>query len=198
MGESEGNRTAPRIWRSLGELAGSRESQAFAEHEFPYGASREPETLTRRDVLRLGAASAALAGLTACTKLPTEKIVPYAGEEPEEFIPGKPLFYATAMTLGGIAKGVLAESHMGRPTKIEGNPDHPASLGATDVFGQASVLDLYDPDRSQTLTYLGEIRPWGSFLAAVKAALDAQRPLRGAGLCILTETVTSPTLGAQL
>src|SRR5439155_7881802 len=104
MGESEGNRTAPRIWRSLGELAGSRESQAFAEHEFPYGASHEPETLTRRDVLRLGAASAALAGLTACTKLPTEKIVHYAGEEQEEFITGKPIFYTTSMKHGCIAK----------------------------------------------------------------------------------------------
>ena len=87
---------------------------------------------------------------------------------------------------------------MGRPTKVEGNPDHPASMGSTDVFGQASVLDLYDPDRSQTLTYLGEIGPWGSFLAAVKAALDGQRGTRGAGFRILSETVTSPTLASQI
>jgi len=198
MGESEGNRTAPRIWRSLGELAGSRESQAFAEHEFPYGASHEPETLTRRDVLRLGAASAALAGLTACTKLPTEKIVPYAGEEPEEFIPGKPLFYATAMTLGGIAKGVLAESHMGRPTKIEGNPDHPASLGATEVFGQASVLDLYDPDRSQVVIYDGHISDWSDLLVVVAEKRSEWAASKGTGLYLLTETVTSPTLADQM
>src|SRR6266571_1824232 len=198
MGESEGNRTAPRIWRSLGELAGSRESQAFAAHEFPYGASREPETLSRRDVLRLGAASAALAGLTACTKLPTEKIVPYAAQEPEEFIPGKPLFYATAMTLGGIAKGVLAESHMGRPTKIEGNPDHPASLGATDVFGQASVLDLYDPDRSQVVIYDGHISDWSDLLVAVAEKRSEWAASKGSGLYLLTETVTSPTFADQM
>ena len=83
---------------------------------------------------------------------------------------------------------------MGRPTKIEGNPDHPASLGATDARGQAALLDLYDPDRSQTLTYLGDIRPWGSFLAGMKSALDAQRSQKGAGIRLLTETVTSPTL----
>ena len=96
-------------------------------------------------------ASLALAGVTACTQQPAEKIVPYV-RQPEEMIPGKPLFYATAMPLGGVATGLLVESHEGRPTKIEGNPLHPGSLGATDVFAQAAILGLYDPDRSQTLT----------------------------------------------
>src|SRR5207248_3420327 len=168
-----------------------REFQASAAHEFPHGPSPEPETLSRRDVLRIGAASAALAGLSACTKLPTEKIVPYAQEEPEDFIPGKPLFYATAMTLGGVAKGVLAESHMGRPTKIEGNPDHPGSLGATDVFMQASVLDLYDPDRSQVILRDGRIGSWSDFLDAIELKRREWAAKKGAGLCILTETVTS-------
>ena len=87
-------------------------------------------------------ASLALGGATACTRQPLEKIVPYV-RQPEQIIPGKPLFFATALTLSGYATGVLAESHEGRPTKIEGNPDHPASLGATDVFAQAAILTLY-------------------------------------------------------
>ena len=104
-------------------------------------------------------ASLALAGLSACTRQPTEKVFPYV-KAPECIVPGEPLFFATAMPLGGIATGLLVESHMGRPTKIEGNPDHPASLGATDVFAQASVLGLYDPDRSQVVRHLGEVQTW--------------------------------------
>jgi len=102
------------------------------------------------------------------------------------------------MALGGVATGLLVESHEGRPTKIEGNTLHPGSLGASDVFAQAAILGLYDPDRSQTLTSLGEIRPWSSFLGAMNAALTAQKPLKGAGLRILTESVSSPTLAAQI
>jgi molybdopterin-containing oxidoreductase family iron-sulfur binding subunit len=102
------------------------------------------------------------------------------------------------MALGGVATGLLVESHEGRPTKIEGNPLHPGSLGATDVFAQAAILGLYDPDRSQTLRNLGEIRPWSAFLGAMNAALTAQKPLKGAGLRILTESISSPTLAAQI
>src|SRR5262245_16240787 len=131
-------------------------------------------------------ASIALAGVTACTRQPVEKIVPFV-RQPEELVPGRPLFFATAMALGGVATGLLVESHEGRPTKIEGNPQHPGSLGATDVFAQAAILDLYDPDRSKTLTNLGEIRPWSAFLGAVRGALNAQAALRGAGLRVLTE-----------
>src|SRR6202040_934784 len=101
----------------------------------------------------------------------------------------KPLFYATATPLGGVATGLLVESHEGRPTKIEGNPLHPGSLGASDAFAQAAVLGLYDPDRSQTLTNLGEIRPWPAFLGAIRTALSTQRPgtaTGGAGIRILT------------
>jgi len=142
-------------------------------------------------------ASMALAGVTACTVQPAELIVPYV-RQPEEEIPGRPLFFATAMTLGGVATGLLVESHEGRPTKVEGNPDHPASHGATDLFAQASVLTLYDPDRSQAITQLGELRPWSTFVAAARAGLSAQAATRGAGLRILTETVNSPTLAAQI
>src|SRR6266508_2416263 len=156
-----------------------------------------PEGLDRRDLLKFMGASLALAGVTACTRQPNEKIVPYV-RQPEEIVPGKPLFYATAMSLGGFATGLLVESHMGRPTKVEGNPLHPASLGGSSAFAQASVLSLYDPDRSQTLLSLGEIRPWSAFLGERRTVLQEERPHRGAGLRILTETVSSPTLARQI
>src|SRR5271155_179246 len=184
------------FWQSLEELSETTEYREFLEHEFPYDTAKNPEGIDRRDVLKLAAASAALAGLSACTKLPTEKIVPYV-RPPEEIIPGKPLFYATSMPLAGVATGLLVESHMGRPTKVEGNPDHPGSLGGTDVFAQASVLTLYDPDRSQTVILEGRISSWGAFVTAMGDARSCLAP-RGAGLRILTETVASPTLAAQI
>jgi molybdopterin-containing oxidoreductase family iron-sulfur binding subunit len=186
-----------RLWRSLEELAETPEYRAFLENEFPHDPTKEPEGVNRRDVLKWMAASAALSGLTGCTKLPEQRIVPYV-HPPEEVIPGKPLFYATSMTEGGIATGLLVESHMGRPTKIEGNPGHPASLGATDIFAQASVLGLYDPDRSQTIIREGRISSWGAFLNAVSDLRTNLGPSKGAGLRILTGTVTSPTLGSQI
>jgi molybdopterin-containing oxidoreductase family iron-sulfur binding subunit len=185
------------FWRTLEERA---EDPAFQEHlynEFPSEIEAIADPVARRTFLKLMGASMALAGVTACTKQPTEKIVPYV-KQPEELIPGRPLFYATAMTLGGVATGLLVESHEGRPTKVEGNPLHPGSLGASDVFAQASVLGLYDPDRVQTLTHDGDIRPWAAFIGAMNAALTAQTPLKGAGLRILTESVGSPTLAAQI
>ena len=100
--------------------------------------------------------------MTACTKQPLEPIVPYV-KQPEELVPGRPMFYATAFTLGGYASPVLVESHMFRPTKIEGNADHPASQGGTDVYAQASLLDMYDPDRSQNVIYMGDISTWSAF-----------------------------------
>jgi MoCo/4Fe-4S cofactor protein with predicted Tat translocation signal len=191
---SEGRR---RYWKSLEDLA---ETPAFLEilhREFPAQASELTDPSARREFLKLMGASLALAGLTACTRQPRETVVPYV-RAPEDVVPGRPLFFSTAVLDGGYAKGVLVESHLGRPTKVEGNPEHPASLGATDVFGQAWVLGLYDPDRSQTLTFRGEIRPWSSFLATLRGALDEQRPRQGAGLRLLTGNVTSPTLFAQL
>jgi molybdopterin-containing oxidoreductase family iron-sulfur binding subunit len=184
-------------WRSLDELQRTPEFLEFLHREFPERASELDEP-GRRDFLKVMGASLALAGLTsACTRQPEEKIVPYV-KMPEEIVPGRPLFYATAVLDRGYAKGVLVESHMGRPTKIEGNPQHPASLGGTDVFTQAEILNLYDPDRSQTITNLGEIRAWGAFLAALRSLLEAQKPLRGRGIRILTGCVTSPSLAQQL
>ena len=187
-------------WRSLEELASD---PAFAErvhNEFPSLLPEDAELadpVARRTFLKLSGAALGLAGLTACTRQPVEAIVPYV-RQPEDVVPGKPLFFATAMSLGGVATGLLVESHEGRPTKVEGNPMHPGSLGASDVFAQAAVLGLYDPDRLQTLTNVGEIRPWSAFLGAIRAALVAQAPFKGAGLRILTESVSSPTLAAQI
>jgi len=187
----------PQVWRSLEAVAETTEFKDYLHREFPTNASEWLDPVGRRSFMKLMSASMALAGVTACTVQPTELIVPYV-RQPEEVIPGKPLFFATAMTLGGVASGVLVESHEGRPTKIEGNPDHPASQGATDLFTQGSVLTLYDPDRSQTITQLGEIRPWSAVIAAVRGGLSAQSGSKGAGLRILTETVNSPTLAAQI
>lgn len=151
-----------RLWQSLEELSNTKEYRNFLENEFPANSEKDFEGVNRRDMLKLMAASAALTGLSACTKLPTEKIVPYV-RPPEEIIPGRPLFYATSFTSGGVAAGVLVESHMGRPTKIEGNPEHPGSLGSSDVFMQASILNLYDPDRSQTVMFDGRVSTWADF-----------------------------------
>ena len=152
----------PEYWRSLEELAGTPEFEELLHREFPQQASELPEGVDRRRFLQLAAASLALGGLTACTRQPLEKIVPYV-QQPELLIPGKPLYFASTMTLDGYARPVLVESHMGRPTKIEGNPQHVASRGAADLFSQASVLDLYDPERSQVVNHLGRIRTWQAF-----------------------------------
>jgi MoCo/4Fe-4S cofactor protein with predicted Tat translocation signal len=189
--------TAPHVWRSLEEVAETPEFHDYLHREFPSNASEWLDPVGRRGFLKLMSASMALAGVTACTVQPQELIVPYV-RQPEEEIPGKPLFFATAMTLGGVASGLLVESHEGRPTKIEGNPDHPASKGATDLFAQGSILTLYDPDRSKTILELGEIRPWSAAIAAIRGGLSMQSSSKGAGLRILTETVASPTLAAQI
>ena len=184
-------------WRSLEALAETPEFKSFLHREFPEQASEWLDPIGRRGFLKLMGASLALAGVSACTRQPDEQIIPYV-RQPEDLVPGTPLFYATAMPLSGSGLGLLVETHEGRPTKIEGNPDHPASQGATDLFAQAAILDLYDPDRSQTLTNLGEIRPFGAFIGAMRTVLNAQQAKQGSGIRLLTETVASPTLAAQI
>jgi len=187
-------------WRSLEELAETPEFQHYLYNEFPRQGSvlaGASSGLDRRNALKLMAASLALAGMSACTVQPTEKIVPYV-RAPEDLVYGQPLFFATAMPLGGSAIGLLVESHEGRPTKVEGNPQHPASLGATDVFAQAAVLTLYDPDRSQVTKLDEDISNWFAFASALRAQLDSQAAGGGAGLRILTESVISPSLAAQM
>jgi MoCo/4Fe-4S cofactor protein with predicted Tat translocation signal len=184
----------PEYWRSLQELAGDPEFLKQVHREFPKGASEWLAPFSRRDFLSLMAASLALAGMTGCVKQPAEEIIPYV-VQPDNIVPGIPKFYATAMTLSGYGIPLLVESHMGRPTKIEGNPQHPASLGGSDLFSQASILDLYDPDRSQAVTFHGEISSWFSFIGAIRASLLTQP---GQQIRFLTQSVSSPTLAAQL
>jgi MoCo/4Fe-4S cofactor protein with predicted Tat translocation signal len=188
----------PRYWRSLEEVAGTEEFQDYLKHEFPANADQwAAEGVNRRRFLQLMSASFALAGLTACVKQPVEKIVPYI-EQPEEITPGIPLFFATALPWRGYGIGVLAESHMGRPTKIEGNPDHPASRGGASIFEQASILSLYDPNRAKVVSHAGTIATWDAFVNTLTPTLEGLSVTRGAGLRILTGTVTSPTLAWQM
>ncbi len=187
-------------WRSLEELADADGFEEMVRHEFPRHADSWLDPVGRRQFLQLMGASLALAGLTACNPNPAatdEKIVPYV-RPPEAEVPGIPMYFATAMPLAGFGLGILAESHEGRPTKIEGNPAHPASLGSTDVFAQASVLTLYDPDRSQVVTRAGRINTWDQCTQTLKGALELQRVKQGAGFRILTGTITSPTLADQI
>jgi len=189
--------TGPEYWRSLEELAGSDEFQEMLHREFPKGASEWLDDFSRRGFLKTMGASLALAGLTGCTRMPITEIVPYV-KQPENVVPGRPKFYATAFTLGGYASPILVESHMFRPTKVEGNPEHPASLGGTDVYAQASILDLYDPDRAQNITYMGDTRSWNGFMESVRGPMNVQKSLAGGGVRILTQTVSSPALAAQI
>ncbi len=182
-------------WRSLEELARSDVFDDFMHQEFPQQAIALDKGVHRRDFMKLMGASVAMAGLAAC-RAPHETIVPYVNQ-PESLIPGKPLYFASAMPLGGVATGVLVESHMNRPTKIEGNPLHPTSLGASDLYMQAAILGLYDPDRSQVVRKLGETSTWGDFIGALQPLVTAART-NGAGLRILSGATTSPTFGAQM
>jgi MoCo/4Fe-4S cofactor protein with predicted Tat translocation signal len=177
-------------WRSLEELSEQPGFGEMLKREFPGQAPKDWAPLARRDFVKLMGAALALAGLSGCAFQPPEKIVPYV-QAPEEMVPGIPLFYATAMPFMGYGLGVLAESHEGRPTKIEGNPDHPTSLGRTDVWTQASILNLYDPDRSQFVRQGSGSSDWQSFVGAITTALETSN--RGAGVSILTESISSPT-----
>jgi len=190
-------RRGAEYWRSLDELADTVEFQEFLRKEFPRQAAPLEASLDRRDFLKLLGASLALGGLSACARPPDprEKIVPYV-RAPEDHVPGRAEYYATAVLDGGYAEGILAESHEGRPTHVEGNPDHPASLGAAHAITSASVLSLYDPDRSQQLLQGGAPRSWDQFAAAMAERL-ASLP-DGSRLRLLTETVTSPTLAGQI
>ena len=186
-----------KYWRSLEEVAQTPQFEEYLHREFPRLASVLDNSVDRRRFLQLMGGSIALAGLAGCTKQPQEKIIPYV-KQPEILVPGEPLYYSTTMPLDGYGHGVVVTSNMGRPTKIEGNPDHPASLGSTNVFAQASVLTLYDPDRSQVITNKGTISTWDKFIQSLDGPLTAQKALKGEGIRILTESVTSPTLASQV
>ena len=179
-------------WRSLGQLEDHPESRAFLEREFPVGASELPEGVTRREMITLLGASLSLAGLAGCRR-PTEEIVPYA-TAPEDAVPGIPRYYATTMPFRRSAYGLIVESHEGRPTKVEGNPTHPSTLGASSSRVQASVLGLYDPDRSQSVRQQGTQKSWSDFVTAWGRTAEAHAADGGAGLAVLSESFSSPTL----
>ncbi|HTS74899.1 MAG TPA: TAT-variant-translocated molybdopterin oxidoreductase [Bryobacteraceae bacterium] len=184
-------------WRSMDELAETEEFRKFVEDEFPNRTPDWNDESSRRKFLTLMGASIAMAGASACTVMPAREIIPYV-RQPEDFVPGRPLFYATAMTSNGIGTGLLIESNMGRPTKVEGNPSHPGSLGSTDAFMQASVLTLWDPDRSQTVLHNGFISTWDDFSRALAGFRDVAGLKKGAGFRILSGSIGSPTLAAQM
>ena len=152
----------PLFWRSHEERAENGAPRPDQDQGLSSLAAQQFDPSSRREFMRLMTASLALGGLSGCAIQPTESIVPYV-EAPEQIVPGKPLFFSTAISMNGFACGVLVESQMGRPTKLEGNPDHPASLGATDAFAQAAVLSFYDPDRSQVVTHEGRVETWEKF-----------------------------------
>lgn len=184
------NATGPKYWRSLDQLANTPAFREWVQREFPANASEMLDGNSRRTVLKLMAASFGLAGLTACRR-PVEHVLPYA-KGVEDFIPGQAYFYSTAMSLGGETTGLLVETHDGRPTKIEGNPDHPNSLGAATALQQASVLGVYDPDRSGRVLEKGAGSNWQKFEAYLKTLALGD----GSGLRFLSGTVTSPSLAA--
>src|SRR5437867_7111570 len=146
-------------------------------------------------MMMLVGASLSLAGLAGCRR-PVEEIVPYVAP-PEEVVPGIPRYYSTTMPFRRSAYGLIVESHEGRPTKIEGNPSHPSSLGASSSLVQASVLGLYDPDRSQSVTLKGEPKSWTDFVTAWGQLSQAHAADGGAGLAVLSESFASPTLARQ-
>src|SRR5918911_1081942 len=183
--------------QSVEELSATEEFEELLHQESPRHASEWDDSTDRRTFIKLMGASLALAGHTGCSYQPPESIVPYV-RQPEEVVPGKSLYFATAMPFAGGCAPLLVRSYMGRPVKVEGNDLHPASLGAADVYAQASVLGLYDPDRSQNIINRGEGRPYTAFLGELLTALEGQRGKQGAGLRFLTETVTSPTVGALM
>jgi molybdopterin-containing oxidoreductase family iron-sulfur binding subunit len=152
------------------------------------------EAIDRRHFLALVSASAAVAGVAGCSPRPAPHgdIVPYV-QKPEQLTPGVALSFATAMELGGQAIGLVVTSHEGRPTKVEGNPDHPASRGASDVYSQASLHNLYDPDRSKQVIHEGAPATWDDAVAALRAALEVQRAGQGAKIRILSGATSSPT-----
>jgi MoCo/4Fe-4S cofactor protein with predicted Tat translocation signal len=180
----------PQYWRSLGELYHKPEFREWVDQEFAGGAAETLDKGSRRNVLKLMAASFGLAGLTACRR-PEAKILPHS-KGVEGFIPGKPEFYATQFTLSGVANGILVEAHDGRPTKVEGNDKHPTSLGAATALAQASVLNVYDPDRSKEVLEKGKSSNWKAFTDALKGIQFGD----GTGFAILSEINNSKSLAA--
>lgn len=178
-------------------MSGSNQHHLDHGHSHEHGDDEQPNEGTRRRFLEVMGASIALAAGAGCTRPTTEFLMPYVNA-PEQAIPGIPKYYATAAVVNGISQGVIVETHLGRPTKVEGNPSHPASLGATNVLSQACILDLYDPFRSKDIMLRNEVTSWDAFTLAFVEAWRPIRDAKGKGLSLLTETVISPSLGSQI
>jgi len=185
--------TGKQYWRSLDQAAATPEFQEWVTSEFPEGYATVDGT-NRRTLLKLMGASFGLAGLTACRR-PVEKILPFSRAS-EGYIHGQPLHYASVATFNGTASGVIVTTIEGRPIKIEGNPKHPYSLGATNAHLQASLLSLYDPDRAKEVQHKGARSNWDEFAAWAKAEFDVTKQGDGSGLRIVSERNASPTLAS--
>jgi MoCo/4Fe-4S cofactor protein with predicted Tat translocation signal len=188
--------TGKKYWRSVDELADTPAFREAVQREFPAQAAEWIDPVSRRGFLKVMSASLALAGLAGCTKQPDELIYPYV-KEPEDLVLGRPVYFATAFPFPTGAVPLLVKSDAYRPIKVDGNPDHPVNRGSSDPLAQGSILDLYDPDRSQRVISRGEVRQFAAFLAVFRAMLADKKASGGAGLYILSDTVTSPTLAAQ-
>lgn len=182
--------TGPEYWRSLDQLADTPEFRTWVEREFPEDAASVLDGNSRRTMLKIMGASFGLAGLAACSR-PEYRLAPQARGR-EDYVPGAPYNYTSVFALGGHAAGIVVQTYEGRPSKIEGNPDHPASLGAATALAQASLLSVYDPDRSKAVLEGGKESSWEKFEAAVKGLSFGD----GSGLRFLSGTVISPTLGS--
>ncbi|HEY3704025.1 MAG TPA: TAT-variant-translocated molybdopterin oxidoreductase [Terracidiphilus sp.] len=183
-----------KYWRSVDELANTPEFQEAVEREFPSVAQEWVDPVSRRGFMKLMGASMALAGLAGCTKQPDEPIMAYV-KQPEDLVLGKPNFFASANPFPTGAIPVLVKSDEYRPIKVDGNPEHPYNQGSSDVFTQGSLLDLYDPDRSQKVMYRGENSSWGDFAQKFRDGVSATKD--GTGVYFLSTTITSPTLARQ-
>jgi len=192
--QTETSLRGPRFWRSLDELADTAEFQAAVEKEFPGSAQEWIDPVSRRGFLKLMGASMALAGLAGCTKQPDEPIYPYV-KAPEDLVLGKPMYFSTAHPFTTGAVPLLVKSSEFRPIKVDGNPEHAYNRGGSDAYTQGTLLDLYDPDRSQRVTYRGEGRSWSEFAEALREKAASTKD--GTGIYFLSATITSPTLARQ-
>jgi len=183
--------TGKKYWRSLNELANTAEFRSWVEKEFP-GGTDILEGDSRRNILKLMAASFGLAGMAACSR-PVEKVMPMT-KGVEDLIPGKPLYYNTVFSLSKNVIGITVESHDGRPTKVEGNPNHPLSRGKATGYAQASILNLYDPERTYQVTQGHRESSWEKWDKFVETDLSPERLGKGTGVRVVTETIVSPAL----
>lgn len=190
----EGSR-GRRLWSGIEEIADDPAFQAWVNAEYPVAAEFTPTA--RREFLKLMGASFALAGLTGCEKSPFVDALPYV-DHPQNAAIGLPKYYSTAVRFEGYAQPVIATTYAGRPTKLDGNPDHPVTKGRSDIFIQAAVLGLYDPDRAQGPTRRGEPVSWNDVANHMVEMRGTWARDQGAGLRLLLGPTTSPTLLRQL